>query len=151
MSQPKEFTAEEIAWVQKQYAAPLPRFDELIEKIRDKKTRFYNKLSLKPSHFRFDRVEKEIYDHANQDNMSEEIRFILAQFYYIDFQEALIKYNYLNKVDFESAFAVAEDIIIHYTDSIEKKVTLSATATQDDCIRLAWLETDAYYRDKFNI
>lgn len=150
-----DFTNEEKVWVREQYIPRMQCFEELMEDISDKKVRFYNALSLTPTHIRFDHTDYEITRRGSEAGIDAEIQHVLRQLYYADLQEALIKYELINKIDFESAYATAGDIIIHFIGGHigdhNYSETRTLTATQDDCIRLAWRETDAYYRDMLDI
>lgn len=151
-----EFTDEEKVWIREQYIPRIQCFEDLLKEITNSKIRFYNTLSLNPTYVRFDYTDYEIALQAHKAKIRNEVRHILRQLYYVDLQETLIKYNLINKVDFESAYATAGDIIIclankKMKDNNNYTVTHQIIATQNDCIRLSWLETDAYYREKFGI
>lgn len=149
------FTDEEMAWVRKQYIPRMQCFEKMMKDISDAKTRFYNTLSLTPTHIRFDNTDYEITRRGAEAGMSAEIQHVLRQLYYADLQEALIEHELINKVDSESAYATAGDIIIHFIGghigNHNYNETRKLIATQDICIRLAWRETDAYYRDILGI
>lgn len=150
-----DFTKEEEQWVREQYIPRMQCFEDLLKEITDSKIRFYNTLSLTPMHIRFDYIDYEIMLQAHKAGIRHEIQHILRQLYYADLQEILIKYKLINKIDSESAYATAGDIIIHFVGGHigdhNYNETRKLIATQDTYIRLSWPETDAYYRERFSI